>query len=677
MWLPAEEEELTAGTKSNAFYLAPVLLLLAALYGMTVPSQITLEDAGIFQMTCQLGGISHPPGYPLFTGLCQSLSYGETALVGNLLSVLFGLGAVAVLYFVMCELGLERFTAQVVAFTYGLTRCLWSQSLIIEVYTFAALLFMVSWWLLLRFVNQEQQRDWYLLCLFTGLSISNHWPLFILSCVGFLPFLVTRLDLFLSLLRPKTLVVSLGFVGLGLTPYVLLFQDNPEIAMYGAVTSDNFAPYFLREYYSDNHSGAGSGDKLNYLLWMFPLTLNQLGWLALPFVIIGAAIGVSRLGLKNYISILLIYFASTFLLVFLLNFRFEFQTRAVFQPYPVIAMVGVAVFLGIGLVAAFETLSQIRRGYGILLVVLVLSSIVVHNFRAVDRSESRLASEYARIVLSSLPQDALLLVGGDNQIGPIGFASRIQNFRPDVSVQSKDGLLFSDNLIPRNTSDVGRIELLTEFKQATGRRVFSVHQLSTEDVDYGLFYEFRGEGSRQVFLPEMESFAEYLIDLNINDLLNDAHEKVFAHSLLVSVTRLYSEFAIQVGTSSMTERQIETFSRLQLTLPGKLSSFRTLVIANPRADGLLPLGLALEAQLKDESIAAQHDALAFEYLGVVHLAQSNTDIAQQYFLKSLQHYPAETNGSACQYQKLVDSKVAAEVFSRYRLDTGICATNEL
>ena len=43
------------------------------LYLRTMPRTITLEDAGLFQMVCHIGGISHPPGYPTFTLFCQGL----------------------------------------------------------------------------------------------------------------------------------------------------------------------------------------------------------------------------------------------------------------------------------------------------------------------------------------------------------------------------------------------------------------------------------------------------------------------------------------------------------------------------------------------------------------------------------------------------------------------------
>lgn len=645
------------------------LFVLAVLYSLTIPTEITLEDAGIFQMTCHLGGISHPPGYPLFTGICQAIVFGDSPLVGNAISTVFALAAVATLYFVVLEIGQDRLTALFAATSYGVTRCLWSQALIIEVYSFAAFLFLLCWWLLLRFSNTQNLRYWYGASFCAGLAISNHWPLFILSCLGFVS-LIGSFP-FVSLLRLRTLLISIVLVLLGLTPYLLLFVEAPQIAMYGQVTSENFISYFLREYYSDNHVGARFDDKVQYLIWMLPLTASQLGWLAAPVILLGAVLSSKRFSLANYISLLVIYLSSTFLLVWLLNFRFEFQTRAVFQPYPVIAMSSIAVFFAVGLRWLVRQLNQFRTIYAVVAAVVVYGSIISSNFLAVDRSSSRLASEYADVILATLPANALLLVGGDNQIGPLGFTSRVKEVRPDVWVQSVEGLLFRDNLIPRKTSNHLKLEKLMVFSEATSRRVFSTSQLTTEDVDYGLFYEVKGKGGKHVILPEVARFAGYLVKLDKNRLLQDSHEIVFSHSLLVSVTRLFSEYAMRVGTDAMSDTELLLFQQLQQTLPGKLSSFRTLVFANPQTDGLLELGLALEAQL-DRSIAAQHDALVFEFIGRVLLASGDRERARNYFYKSLAKYPASHNLAICEYFDLSDQEQRNAAQEAYDLEAQNC-----
>ncbi|HXK55440.1 MAG TPA: hypothetical protein PLZ16_02230, partial [Gammaproteobacteria bacterium] len=66
----------------NAVVIGISLLLFVA----TMPESITLEDAGMFQMICHLGGIAHPPGYPLFTQLCSRMMMSPTVTAGNMVS---------------------------------------------------------------------------------------------------------------------------------------------------------------------------------------------------------------------------------------------------------------------------------------------------------------------------------------------------------------------------------------------------------------------------------------------------------------------------------------------------------------------------------------------------------------------------------------------------------------
>lgn len=648
-----------------------VLIGLTGLYALTMPRLITLEDAGIFQMACHLGGISHPPGYPLFTAICQQLTFGQTPLSGNLVSVYFALAAVGVLYLVVLELARDSFTALLAALAYGLTRCLWSQGIIIEVYSFAAFQFLLCWWLVLRFIRTEDDKDWYWLCLCAGLALANHWPLFILSCLGFISLLIAHWRLFLTRLQPKILLFSVLCLAFGLSPYLFLFQANPEIAMYGQVTTDNFVPYVLREYYNDNHEGARLSDKLQYLTWILPLTAEQLGWLALPLVICGLWLAPRKLGKSNLFSLCLIYIGSTFILVMLLNFRYEPQVKGVFLPYPVVAMAAFATLFAVGTVWLIDRLNEVRGQYGVIVGLAIFASIVASNYFVVDRSKTRIADDYGRIVLKSMPANALLLVGGDNQIGPIGFLNRVEGLRPDVSVQSVAGLLFGDNMIKRRVSGEARIELLREFKQTTGRRVFSVEQLTPQDVDYGYYYEFEGEGPQRVFLPEIEAFSDYLIELHQAGLVGESHERVLVHSLLVSVARLYSEEAIQVGVAAMQTHRKARLERLQSTLPGKMSSLRTMTAANPLADGLLDFAFAVEAQL-GESIAKQHDALVYEFIGRLLLARQDLAGAEAYFQKSLVSYPTRQNAALCEFVSISSEARQTVVLQALQLDASNC-----
>ncbi len=651
--------------------LVPTLLLLGVLYGLTLPTEITLEDAGIFQMACHLGGISHPPGYPLFTSLCQVLVFGDTVAPGNLISTFFAPAAVATFYFVVLELSRDQLLAVLSALAYGLTRCLWSQALIIEVYSLAAFLFLFAWLMVLRFVHTSNIKYWYCLSFVVGLGLSNHWPLFVLSGVGFLPLIVKHLDKFLSLLKIQTFFLSLVCLLIGLSPYLTLFQADPLIAIYGPVSSENFVPYVLREYYTDNHLDARWSDKSEYLLWMVPLTFGQLGWLAAPLIALGVLLAEKKLQLSHLISLLLVYAASTFLLAAMLNFRFEVQYQAIFYPYPVIAMAPVACFFAVGACWLIRRLNTIHSGYGVSVGVLLILGVIGNNYSVVDRSSSRISAEYAETVLHMMPEDAVLFVEGDSQTGPIGFVSRVQNKRPDVLVQSLLGLLFRDNIVQPNWSEQERLGHLRDYAQDSPRPVFSMKRLSESDADYGLFFEFQGSGQTHVILPAVEDFADYILAINEGAFIREPHERVLLNELLIKLSRLYSEVAVFRGMDAMTPRQQHTLSRLQATFEGKLLSLRTMVAVNPKAEGLLELGLVLEDQI-DGAISKQQQALVYELIGRIMLANGQLMEAESYFYRSAKRRPLDSNASVCEFARLAEPATHDVVFVDLKLDPQIC-----
>ena len=105
---------------------ADLLLVFAAtlvVYVSTIPGTITLEDAGLFQMICHLGGLGHPPGYPLFTSICQPFVslpiFPDGVFAGNFLSSVFASLACVVFFSCCYAISEDRVMAYLAAFAYG------------------------------------------------------------------------------------------------------------------------------------------------------------------------------------------------------------------------------------------------------------------------------------------------------------------------------------------------------------------------------------------------------------------------------------------------------------------------------------------------------------------------------------------------------------------------------
>ena len=159
------------------------------------------------------------------------------------------------------------------------------------------------------------------------------------------------------------------------------------------------------------------------------------------------------------------FLGSTFILLALLNFEFSPFYQAIFRPYPVIAYAAICLWFahGVKLLATvllnatnesllseklLEHLSehQIRSLVFLIAGVAAVFSVYSSNYQRVDRSGSQLIDTYARTVLSTLPNDAVLFTYGDNQSGPIGYLSLVEELRPDVEVRDWANLVFSNRL---------------------------------------------------------------------------------------------------------------------------------------------------------------------------------------------------------------------------------------
>src|SRR3954467_8922595 len=115
-----------------------VAAVLFALYALTAPRTVALEDDGLFILSSYFLGIEHPPGYPLFTlvgHLFSRLPFGSVAYRVHLASALFGALSCGAAGLCARAVSGRSLAAYVSALGLGLSPVFWSQAIIAEVYT--------------------------------------------------------------------------------------------------------------------------------------------------------------------------------------------------------------------------------------------------------------------------------------------------------------------------------------------------------------------------------------------------------------------------------------------------------------------------------------------------------------------------------------------------------------
>ena len=211
-----------------------------ALYALSLPHDVVLEDDGLFLMAGAHLGIAHPPGYPLYTWICHAfmqLPFGTPALLGHLSSAVLGALACGFVFWGARLLGASMLPAVLAAWLLGASESFWSQAIIAEVYALNALLFFAAYALILHAVRcPERIWPWLTTAAVYGLSMANHWPLTALATPGLLAAaLPARRRVFAQL--PKLLGIALPCAILPYAWMVWRSQQEPLFSFYGAIDS--------------------------------------------------------------------------------------------------------------------------------------------------------------------------------------------------------------------------------------------------------------------------------------------------------------------------------------------------------------------------------------------------------------------------------------------------------
>lgn len=633
-------------------------------YAWTMPVTITLADAGLFQMVCHLGGIGHAPGYPLFTALCQQVVpyFPLSVIAGNLLSSIFGSIACVIFYKCLRLLSLDALTAFIAALVFGFSGTMWAQSIVIEVYSLTVLGFVTCWLLLLFWVSGKGASYLYAAAFVFGLSLSNHWPLMVLSTPALLlTLLPARLRLIQQVRSPRVWAAAIFFSLLGLFPYLfLLLQPNPEIALFGPLDDvGKFLAYVTRSVYdvNENQAIAGFHDKLGFLFWLPQESARQFGFIGAPLIVIGLIYGVKKLPKYLTIQMLLLYLGSTAILVFLLNISFEYLNRAVFQPWLVLANLALAYWFALGVRFTLDQLNHASSGrLAGLLIAAIIASVVVSNYSKTDRRSNHWVDLYGRQILASLPQNAVYFAQDEFELGVLGYLHEVIGLRPDIELRNPGNQFFSNRLVsPFEPSEIQREALFSYLEQNTAPVFASTIVMHPQKL-FGAYYQHApAEGRSVARLPALDKALDYLLDLYLNKLITDPNEKIFAYNQLVGFARQYVLLAL---TEKLSEEEYDRLKRLQSTFPGRLVSLEILIPRPPPGakPALSELALAAKADIPEET-PRQSRGLLYEYLGRIALLESPDDEAAiRYFERSIDIYSLAENKSLCPLAKLYDMK---------------------
>lgn len=659
-----------------------MFLATLCLYAVTMPRTITLEDAGLFQMICHNGGIGHPPGYPLFILSCQAFvnlpGFDQSVIAGNLLSAIFASAACAVLLVVFRQFQMPGGLSISLALVYGLSATFWSQAIIIEVYSLAVLLFLVCLSLCLAYQKSEQGKYLLLLALAHGLALSNHWPLQGLATMALLAILAPRMkSIFRFLLVPANLLAAVALLGLGLSPYLTLFQSSPEFSVYGPIeTTSDFLKYISRAAYTDQGEFAGISDKLSFQGWLARQSALEL---TLPLGIlagIGFLVSFKRLPWHLSLALMLLYLGGTSILNLMLGFEFNDHRVAIFEPYPVISYLALVVWLGIAVMWLIESAAQRVPWLRQLFPMLLVAMVSLGNFPGLHYRDNDFVQAYGEMVLKNIPDDAVLFVEGDVGVGAIGYLHYVLGQRPDIELRSWNNLAFSNRLISPYSSVNQQTKLRSDYIRNAEKAVFSTVGHGEQGLSSGLLFQHNVPSGYQCD-RSLHEYVGKLVTVDQLDVLNNGHEKELLFGLLVQFSQLHiALLSDNMAVGEAFEAELAAMMMLEKTFPGKLAVIESRVWNR----GNVVLNAVQKEQLEQliESAAAQMSpranvriqALLEEYRGRAALIEpASLKMAAGHFERSISLNPKAGNTSVCPlyqtYRQLSLEASARDLLNRF------------
>jgi len=438
----------------TALFLSTALPLLFA-YILTLAPTLPFEDGGEMIRAAFCLGVTHPPGYPLYTlaaKLATLLPVGDLAFRVNFLSAIAsacGCGVVACMMarvMTACRVNSRTawWSALFASLLLGTGPGVWWQSVIAEKYAFNLLmnsLFLAS---IVGVLTVPRIRaGWLVLSsLAFGLSLSHHG-----QTVFFVPALAVALWVGLNRLPSRNRGRIAGFavfaVALGLS---LKFIYPPVRAVSHPLhnwadpsTLSRWMDYFSGRQYQYRMFYWGPADLVKraweYLVSTLPA---QVGWAGLALGIWGFVRLVR--GSRNFAYALGVSWLAGML--YCLNF---ILWGIAIRTYYIPTFLVYCVIVGMGMAGLAGIVGKRWKGAVVpLLVALGLWTgweSFSHRFES-DRSRHYFAWDNSKTMLASVAPNALLIAGGDYDLFPLWYTQDVAGYRSGVTVINANFLLF-------------------------------------------------------------------------------------------------------------------------------------------------------------------------------------------------------------------------------------------
>ncbi len=412
-------------------------VVVACVYIWLAPAHILDGDNAEFSTLAVTGGTAHPSGYPLYLLWLRALSWlpgSSPAHVAALANVVLAVGLVLVLHAACRAWGARALGATIAVAVFAAAPVVVRVSTEAEVFVLNALVVATVLWLATRGGPLTGKRRTVALAIVAGLGIANHMTCVLIAPVGLLGALRGVRE---SRQPAVTIALGVGGLVLGLLPYAYLFATPDTPLSWGKVASvGDVISMITRE----DYGGAGA---------FLPTGESVSAWTQLA--IFGRMLGRTWLGLGAVAGIAMLVWrivrpdaesrwswpllAASFVMagpVLVTRFNLEptglglyVCQRFYFLP---------AMMLAIPIAVACNGVRVRERLLCVLVATIGFLVTTATSLPYLARVHTPAVENYARNLLTVLPQNAVVFVGQDDEYLGLGYLQWAVGMRQDVTV---------------------------------------------------------------------------------------------------------------------------------------------------------------------------------------------------------------------------------------------------
>jgi tetratricopeptide (TPR) repeat protein len=397
------------------------------LYALGACRTIYVGDSGELVAAVHTLGIPHPSGYPLYVLLGKlwtlAVPVGSIAFRMSLFSAAGAALAVALLYRLGLRLGLRQPAAATGALLLAVSPSFWGEANVQRVYALNAVFVVLAAGEAVRWRQSGRERHLLAAAFVCGLGATNHTFMALMAGAIGLYVLVTAPTL---ARRPRLVAAGAGLFVLGLLPYLYLplrSRMDPRLDWGNPETLAAFRDVVLRRDFWGRAWIEQPSDLATIFADYFASLWTEMSWAGGLLALAGAVVARRR----QPVLLPLLVMAVNFFAVALHGSRSDIF---IWHRYYIPSYAMAALLAAIGAEALLARLPPRAR---LLPLVLPLIGLFVH-FREFDRSRYRIAEDFSRKLLRTLPPGSHLAASDDNILFVLIYLTLVEGARPDVDL---------------------------------------------------------------------------------------------------------------------------------------------------------------------------------------------------------------------------------------------------